>query len=48
MQKVYKFSNIKFDVNLANNPQAEVQAHMKLFRAQRNLYITGFALFMLM
>lgn len=43
----YKFSNIKFDNNLLNNPQAEVQAHMKLFRAQRNLYITGFALFML-
>jgi len=47
MHKVYKFSNIKFDINLTNNPQAEVQAHMKLFRAQRNLYITGFALFML-
>jgi len=48
MHKVYKFSTIKFDVNLTNNPQAEVQAHMKLFRAQRNLYITGFALFMLL
>lgn len=44
----YKFSNIKFDNSLSNNPQAEVQAHMKLFRAQRNLYITGFALFMLL
>ena len=27
--------------DLRNNPQAEVQLHMKLFRAQRNLYITG-------
>ncbi|XP_066912644.1 B-cell receptor-associated protein 31-like [Clytia hemisphaerica] len=48
IHKAHKFSNIKFDNNLANNPQAEVQAHMKLFRAQRNLYITGFALFMLL
>jgi len=34
-------------IDLHNNPQAEIQAHMKLFRAQRNLYITGFSLFML-
>lgn len=47
IHQTYKFSNIKFDINLQNNPQAEIQAHMKLFRAQRNLYITGFALFML-
>jgi len=47
IHSTYKFSNIKFDLNLQNNPQAEIQAHMKLFRAQRNLYITGFALFML-
>lgn len=48
VHKVYKFSNIQFNVDLKNNPQAEVQAHMKLFRAQRNLYITGFGLFMLL
>ena len=27
-------------------PQAEVQAHMKQFRSQRNFYIAGFALFL--
>jgi len=44
----YRFSQIDTShVDLRNNPQAEVQAHMKLFRAQRNLYITGFSLFML-
>lgn len=29
-----------------NNPTAEVNLHMKLFRAQRNFYIAGFALFL--
>lgn len=44
----YRFSKIDTrNVDLRNNPQAEIQAHMKLFRAQRNLYITGFSLFML-
>ncbi|CAH3151119.1 unnamed protein product [Porites lobata] len=33
--------------DLQNNPQAEMLAHMKLFRAQRNLYISGFSLFLL-
>lgn len=47
IHSTYKFSNVKFDMSLRNNPQAEIQAHMKLFRAQRNLYITGFSLFML-
>lgn len=27
-------------------PDAEIHQHMKLFRAQRNLYIAGFALFL--
>jgi len=44
----YKLSQVDMsNIDLHNNPQAEVKAHMKLFRAQRNLYITGFALFML-
>jgi len=44
----YRFSKIDTKtIDLHNNPQAEIQAHMKLFRAQRNLYITGFSLFML-
>eukprot|EP00794_Sanderia_malayensis_P006220 gene6220-6936_t len=34
-------------LDLKNNPHAEVAAHMKLFRAQRNCYITGFSLIML-
>ena len=44
-----KYSHLEVShLDLRNNPQAEVQAHMKLFRAQRNLYITGFSLFMLL
>jgi len=44
----YKLSRVNMDnVNLQNNPQAELQAHMKLFRAERNLYLSGFSLFML-
>lgn len=44
----YRYSRIDWNHNdLRNNPQAEIQAHMKLFRAQRNVYITGFSLFML-
>lgn len=35
-------------VDLHNNPQAEMMMQMKLFRAQRNLYISGFSLFLLM
>ena len=34
--------------DLRNNPQAEVKAKMNLFHAQRNLYISGFSLFLLM
>lgn len=30
----------------AQTPTAEVQYHMKLFRAQRNFYIAGFAMFL--
>lgn len=48
LNSTIRFSKIeKQNVDLHNNPQAEIQAHMKLFRAQRNLYITGFSLFML-
>jgi len=44
----YKLSKVDtHQLDLRNNPQAEIQMHMKLFRAQRNLYITGFSLFML-
>lgn len=33
-------------VNLSNNPNAQDHVLMLLFRAQRNLYISGFALFL--
>ncbi|XP_068715028.1 B-cell receptor-associated protein 31-like [Montipora foliosa] len=33
--------------DLKNNPQAETMAQMRMFRAQRNLYISGFSLFLL-
>ncbi len=34
------------EIDLRNNPSAEAVVHMKLFRAQRNFYIAGFALFL--
>jgi len=44
----FKLSRVDMSqVNLQNNPQAELQAHMKLFRAERNMYMSGFSLFML-
>ena len=46
IMKYQKFDLAQMD--LKNNPQAETMAHMKLFRAQRNLYISGFSLFLLM
>ena len=36
------------DPNLSNNPMAEAVYNMKMFRAQRNYYITVFTLFMFM
>lgn len=34
--------------DLKNNPMSEVHMQMKLFRAQRNLYISGFSLLLLL
>jgi len=42
IREMRKYSSEDFDLNV--NPKAEIQAHMKLFRAQRNFYISGFAL----
>ncbi|CAG7832035.1 unnamed protein product [Allacma fusca] len=42
IREMRNYSNEDYDLNV--NPKAEMQAHMKLFRAQRNLYISGFAL----
>jgi len=43
IREMRKYSNEDYDLTV--NPKAEMQAHMKLFRAQRNFYISGFALF---
>ena len=49
IRETRKYSKIETTpTDLQNNPQAEMLAHMKLFRAQRNLYISGFSLFLLM
>jgi len=42
VREMRKYSTEDYDLNV--NPKAEMQAHMKLFRAQRNFYISGFAL----
>ncbi|ODM98038.1 B-cell receptor-associated protein 31 [Orchesella cincta] len=42
IREMRKYSSEEYDLN--TNPKAEMQAHMKLFRAQRNFYISGFAL----
>ncbi|XP_066566157.1 B-cell receptor-associated protein 31 [Amia ocellicauda] len=42
-REVRKYS-VTEKVDLTNNPTAVEHIHMKLFRAQRNLYIAGFAL----
>nr|XP_055185584.1 B-cell receptor-associated protein 31-like [Nyctereutes procyonoides] len=39
-----KYDDVTEKVNLQNNPGAVEHFHMKLFRAQRNLYIAGFSL----
>lgn len=42
-REVQKY-NVSDQVNLQTNPVAVEHLHMKLFRAQRNLYIAGFSL----
>ena len=42
-REVRKYS-VPEKVDLVNNPTAVEHIHMKLFRAQRNEYIAGFAL----
>uniref|UniRef100_A0A8C0JIA3 Endoplasmic reticulum transmembrane protein n=1 Tax=Chelonoidis abingdonii TaxID=106734 RepID=A0A8C0JIA3_CHEAB len=39
-----KYDDVTEKVNLQNNPGAVEHFHMKLFRAQRNLYLAGFSL----
>ena len=46
VRDVYRYSVPISAEELRNNPAAETMLHMKLFRAQRNFYIAGFALFL--
>ena len=47
-REIMKYQAVDVVADPKNNPQTEQVMHMKLFRAQRNLYISGFALFLLM
>ncbi|XP_055964689.1 B-cell receptor-associated protein 31 [Sorex fumeus] len=44
IREIRKYDDVTEKVNLQNNPGAMEHFHMKLFRAQRNLYIAGFSL----
>lgn len=44
VREIRKYDDVTEKVNLQNNPGAMEHFHMKLFRAQRNLYIAGFSL----
>jgi len=46
IREVRKYAGPAGEVDLKHTPEAENLAHMRLFRAQRNLYIAGFALFL--
>ncbi|KAM9113632.1 LOW QUALITY PROTEIN: B-cell receptor-associated protein 31 [Pangshura tecta] len=44
VREIQKYDDVTEKVNLQNNPGAVEHFHMKLFRAQRNLYLAGFSL----
>uniref|UniRef100_A0A8C8SZ93 Endoplasmic reticulum transmembrane protein n=1 Tax=Pelusios castaneus TaxID=367368 RepID=A0A8C8SZ93_9SAUR len=44
IREIQKYDDVTEKVNLQNNPGAVEHFHMKLFRAQRNLYLAGFSL----
>eukprot|EP00105_Crassostrea_gigas_P044306 XP_019928454.1 PREDICTED: B-cell receptor-associated protein 31 [Crassostrea gigas] len=46
IREVHKYTAPTEEVDLKHNPDAANLAMMKLFRAQRNFYISGFALFL--
>lgn len=46
IREMRKYSSALEDVDLKNNRESELAAQVKLFRSQRNFYISGFALFM--
>uniref|UniRef100_A0A452GTC7 Endoplasmic reticulum transmembrane protein n=1 Tax=Gopherus agassizii TaxID=38772 RepID=A0A452GTC7_9SAUR len=47
VREIQKYDDVTEKVNLQNNPGAVEHFHMKLFRAQRNLYLAGFSLLLL-
>lgn len=44
VREIRKYDDVTEKMNIQNNPGAMEHFHMKLFRAQRNLYIAGFSL----
>ncbi|XP_052068447.1 B-cell receptor-associated protein 31-like isoform X2 [Mytilus californianus] len=46
IREMRKYNEALEEVDLKNNRESELAAQVKLFRAQRNFYISGFALFM--
>ncbi|CAC5424503.1 unnamed protein product [Mytilus coruscus] len=46
IREMRKYNDALEEVDLKNNRETELAAQVKLFRAQRNFYISGFALFM--
>lgn len=47
MREVSKYTDAKDELDVAI-PNAEAILNMKLFRAQRNFYVAGFAFFLFM
>jgi len=48
VRDVRHYTNPASEADVRTNPAAETLLHMKMFRAQRNFYIAGFALFLFM
>lgn len=46
VREVRKYSGKEFGADAKLQPNMYDHLHMKLFRAQRNLYISGFAVFL--
>ncbi len=46
VREMRKYSNFEINEHVHSHLDTEMQANMRLFRAQRNFYISGFALFL--
>ena len=46
IREVNKYTNADVSMERMHNANADAVINMRLFRAQRNLYISGFALFL--